>query len=101
MSAVLGGTTVNPNKALWESAAYTPPPPEGFISPMTWGIEANVIERFVAAGVPKEQVSFHRETYTFNSPQSPSAFVADFKTYYGPTMNAFAAAEQNGKAGDL
>ena len=30
------------------SAAYTPPPPEGFISPMTWGIEGNVIERFDA-----------------------------------------------------
>ena len=34
------------------SAAYTPPPPEGFVSPMTWGIESNVIERFGAAGVP-------------------------------------------------
>jgi len=83
------------------SSSYSPPPPEGFISPMTWGIEANVIERFGAAGIPKEKISFSNATYTFRSPGSPSAFVADFKDYYGPTMNAFAAAEQNGKAADL
>jgi SAM-dependent methyltransferase len=83
------------------SSAYSPPPPEGFISPMTWGIESNVIERFAAAGIPPEKISFVRDTYTFRSPGSPSAFVADFRDYYGPTMNAFAAAEQNGKAADL
>src|SRR6266545_3564450 len=47
------------------SSAYSPPPPNGFISPMTWGIEENVIERFGGAGVPEEKVSFERETYTF------------------------------------
>jgi ubiquinone/menaquinone biosynthesis C-methylase UbiE len=83
------------------SASYSPPPPEGFVSPMTWGIEAHVVERFGGAGVPKENVSCVRDTYTFNSPQPPSAFVADFRNYYGPTMNAFAAAEQSGKAADL
>ena len=64
-------------------------------------IESNVIERFGAAGIPAEQISFSRETYTFRSQGSPSAFVADFRNYYGPTMNAFAAAEQNGKAAAL
>jgi hypothetical protein len=83
------------------SSAYSPPPPEGFISPMTWGIESNVVERFGAVGIPADKISFAKETYTFRSPASPSAFVADFKNYYGPTMNAFAAAEQNGKAADL
>jgi len=83
------------------SSAYTPPPPEGFISPMTWGIEANVIERFAAAGIPGDRISFFRDTYTFRSPGTPSAFLADFRSYYGPTMNAFAAAEQNGKAAEL
>ena len=83
------------------SSAYSPPPPEGFVSPMTWGIEANVIERFAAAGIPAEKIAFSRDTYTFRSPGTPSAFVADFRNYYGPTMNAFAAAEQNGKAADL
>src|SRR6266550_466949 len=83
------------------SSSYSPPPPEGFISPMTWGIESNVIERFGVGGVPAEKISFSRDTYTFSSPGAPSAFVADFRDYYGPTMNAFAAAEQNGKAADL
>lgn len=48
------------------SSSYTPPPPEGFVSPMTWGVESNVIERFGAAGVPAEKISFLRETFTFN-----------------------------------
>jgi ubiquinone/menaquinone biosynthesis C-methylase UbiE len=83
------------------SASYSPPPPEGFVSPMTWGIESNVIERFGAAGVPKEAISFVKDTYDFNFPGSPSEFVAAFRTYYGPTMNAFEAAEKSGRAGDL
>jgi ubiquinone/menaquinone biosynthesis C-methylase UbiE len=83
------------------SASYSPPPPEGFISPMTWGIESNVIERFAAAGVPKEMISFVRDTYTFNFPSPPSELVEAFRKYYGPTMNAFEAAEKNGRAGDL
>src|SRR5205809_710262 len=83
------------------SSSYSPPPPEGFVSPMTWGIESNVIERFAAAGVPAEKISFSRDTYTFRSPGSPSAFVTDFRNYYGPTMNAFAVAEQSGRAAEL
>ncbi len=83
------------------SSSYTPPLPEGFVSPMTWGIESNVIERFVAAGIFTQNVSFARDTFTFKSPQSPSAFLADFRSYYGPTMNAFAAAEQAGRADNL
>ena len=83
------------------SSSYSPPPPEGFISPMTWGVENSVIERFAGAGVPKEKVSFVRDTYIFNFPGSPSAFVDTFRKYYGPTMNAFEAAEKNGRSGDL
>jgi ubiquinone/menaquinone biosynthesis C-methylase UbiE len=83
------------------SSAYTPPPPEGFISPMLWGVESHVIERFGAAGVAKEQISFVKDTYTFIAPFSPLDFVAKFKNYYGPTMNAFEAAEKNGKAAEL
>ncbi len=83
------------------SSSYSPPPPEGFISPMTWGIENNVIERFAGAGVAKEKISFAKDTYTFNYPGAPSGTVAEFKKYYGPTMNAFEAAEKNGRAGDL
>ena len=83
------------------SSAYTPPPPEGFISPMLWGIEDHVTERFGKAGVPKENISFTKDTFTFNAPYSPAKFVEVFKNYYGPTMNAFEAAEKNGKATEL
>jgi ubiquinone/menaquinone biosynthesis C-methylase UbiE len=83
------------------SSAYSPPPPEGFISPMTWGVESNVTERFAGAGISKEKISFVRDTYIFNFPGTPSEFVGAFRKYYGPTMNAFEAAEKNGRAGDL
>jgi SAM-dependent methyltransferase len=83
------------------SSAYTPPPPEGFVSPMTWGIESHVVERFGAAGVPKEKIDFTRDTYTFNYPGTPAELVSEFRNYYGPTMNAFEAAERNGRAADL
>ena len=83
------------------SSSYAPPPPAGFISPMMWGVESNVIERFVGAGVPVEAISFAKDTYVFNFAGTPEAFVAAFRTYYGPTMNAFEAAEKNGRAGEL
>lgn len=83
------------------SSTYSPPPPDGFISPMTWGVESHAIDRFGAAGIPQEQISFTRDTYQFNYPGSPSAFVDAFRQYYGPTMNAFDAAEKTGRANDL
>ena len=83
------------------SSAYSPPPPEGFVSPMTWGVESHVEERFGKAGIPREKISFVRDTYTFESPGTPSSFVSDFRQYYGPTMNAFDAAGKNGRQEDL
>jgi SAM-dependent methyltransferase len=83
------------------SSSYSPPPPEGFVSPMTWGVEENVIERFASAGVPNEKISFERDTYTFNFPGAPSELLAAFRTYYGPTMNAFEAASATGREADL
>jgi SAM-dependent methyltransferase len=83
------------------SSAYTPPPPEGFVSPMTWGMEDKVTERFAAAGVPAQSVSFLRSTFTFRHPGPPSALLEAFRKFYGPTMNAFEAAEKNGRAADL
>lgn len=83
------------------SASYSPPPPEGFISPMTWGIENNVIERFASAGVSKANIAFVRDTFTFKSPGSPTELVNSFRKYYGPTMNAFEAAEKSGKTDSL
>src|SRR5881296_3472355 len=83
------------------SASYSPPPPEGFVSPMTWGVEANVIERFVAAGIPADRVACDRDTFVFNAPVAPTELLGWFRSYYGPTMNAYAAAEATGRADDL
>jgi SAM-dependent methyltransferase len=83
------------------SSSYAPAPPNGFVSPMTWGVESTVIERFASAGVPAEKISFARDTFIFNFSGTPSAFVNEFRRYYGPTMNAFDAAEKEGRAFDL
>jgi len=83
------------------SATYSPPPPEGFVSPMSWGVESNVIERFGAAGVPKDRISFVRDTYTFRFASPPTQLVDAFRQYYGPTMNAFEAAEKSGRSEEL
>jgi ubiquinone/menaquinone biosynthesis C-methylase UbiE len=84
------------------SSAFTPPPPEGFVSPMTWGLETHVVVRFGQAGVPPEKITMTKDTFHFKSPdKSPEHFVDSFRRYYGPTMNAFEAAERNGKAEEL
>jgi SAM-dependent methyltransferase len=83
------------------SSAYSPPPPEGFISPMRWGVESDVIERFGAAGISAEKISCVKDTFVFNFAGSPAEFVDAFRNYYGPTMNAFEAAGKNGRADDL
>jgi SAM-dependent methyltransferase len=82
-------------------SAYTPPPPEGFVSPMTWGVEDHVKERFTQAGASPESISFERGTFTFDFAGTPADAVANFRDYYGPTMNAFDAARANGKDGEL
>ncbi|HSC55293.1 MAG TPA: class I SAM-dependent methyltransferase [Phnomibacter sp.] len=81
--------------------SYMPPPPEGFVSPMLWGVEEEVGKRFEAAGITKEKISFDRDTFRFEAAYAPAQFVQIFKKYYGPTINAFEAAEQNGKAAQL
>lgn len=84
------------------SAAFTPPPPDGFISPMLWGVESHIVERFAAAGVAKEQIKFERDTFYFRSPiLTPAQFIEMFREFYGPTMNAFEAATKNGQAAEL
>ena len=83
------------------SSAFTPPPPEGFVSPMLWGVEANILERFEKAGVPASSIAMAPETYLFEGPGTPESYIEEFRQYYGPTMNAFEAAEKNGKEGEL
>lgn len=83
------------------SAAYTPPPPEGFVSPVTWGQEIHVLERFGAAGISADHVICRPDTYTFRFAGPPSEFLARFRNWYGPTMNAFEAADKDGRADAL
>jgi ubiquinone/menaquinone biosynthesis C-methylase UbiE len=83
------------------SAQYSPPPPEGFVSPITWGVEDNVIERFAGAGVTAEKISFSRENWVFDYPGTPTDVLAMFRKFYGPMMNAFEAAETNSRSADL
>ena len=83
------------------SAAYTPPPPDGFVSPVTWGVEANVRERFGAVGIAPSQIQCERETYVFRHPGPPEELVGAFRHFYGPTMNAFAATAESGRSDEL
>jgi SAM-dependent methyltransferase len=80
------------------SSAYTPPPAEGFISPMLWGKEEHVTERFTSAGIPQENITFQKESFTFKVDCTPTEYLGMFRQYYGPTMNAFDAAEKGGQA---
>jgi ubiquinone/menaquinone biosynthesis C-methylase UbiE len=84
------------------SSNFTPPPPEGFISPMTWGVDTHIVERFGKAGVPAERISMLKDTYYFAHPhKGPAEFIELFEAYYGPTMNAVEAARKNGKTEEL
>ena len=83
------------------SSAFVPPPPEGFISPMTWGVEANVLERFGKAGIAETNIKMVKDTFWFVAPLTEQQFIDLFKNYYGPTMNAFEAATKNGKEHEL
>ena len=84
------------------SSAYSPPPPEGFVSPMTWGVEERghrTVHR------RRRAVREHRvpngTRIASSIPPHPPSVVGEFRNYYGPTMNAFAAAEENGRTADL
>ena len=83
------------------SSSYTPPPPEGFVSPMAWGVEDSVIERFARAGISADRIAFQRASYTFNYPGSPSEFLGEFRAFYGPTMMAYEAAAAEGRQAEL
>ena len=103
---VMGNWTPNDptfvSQLLKISSSFMPPPPEGFVSPMTWGSDTHIIERFGQAGVASEKISMVKDTYHFISPhKSPTDFIELFRRFYGPTMNAFEAAEKNGEVEEL
>jgi len=66
------------------------PPPAGTKSPMLWGSRARLAEMFAPAAI-----SIGAEPRHFNFRyRSPEHFVEVFKTYYGPTLKAFAALDE-------
>lgn len=84
------------------SASYLPPPPEGFVSPVTWGMEAHVQERFGKAGAAADRITCARETWMFTLRDKPPLdLLQAFWDFYGPTMNAVAAADAAGRKADL
>jgi ubiquinone/menaquinone biosynthesis C-methylase UbiE len=83
------------------SSTYSPPPPEGFVSPMTWGVVDQVEGRFRSTGAPIEAILCTPDTFVFDVDESPTEFLGRFRNYYGPTMNAFEAAEADGRADEL
>ncbi|TGM12996.1 class I SAM-dependent methyltransferase [Leptospira selangorensis] len=84
------------------SSSFSPPPPEGFVNPMTWGMKAYIMDYFAKAGVKAEKISLLKDTYSFISPdKTPEDLIESLRKYYGPTMNAFESAEKNGKVDKL
>ena len=84
------------------SSSFMPPPPDGFVSPMTWGVDSHVVERFGRAGVPRERISMVKDTFHFTSPdKGPAYIIESFRRFYGPTMNAFEAAAKSEKVEEL
>ena len=83
------------------SSAYTPPPPQGFVSPLLWGDKEQVRARFAVQGELPSNISFERATWCFRHSGPPTELFEIFRDYYGPTMNAFEAASKDGRASDL
>ena len=84
------------------SSSFQSAPPDGFVSPMTWGVESHIIERFGRAGVAPEQISMVEDTYSFvAADKSPADVIELFRRFYGPTMNAYEAVQRTGAVEQL
>lgn len=71
------------------------PPPAAMPSPLLWGLEEKVRERF-GDGVSKVQTT--PRILTFSFPFSPAEVVEHFRVYYGPTYKAFGALDETKQA---
>jgi ubiquinone/menaquinone biosynthesis C-methylase UbiE len=69
------------------------PPPAGVPSPMAWGTEDRLLELFAG----QARVDIVRRQFTFRY-ESAQAFFDAFKTYYGPTVRAWAALDEAGRS---
>jgi len=70
------------------------PPPAGLRSPIQWGTEARLRELFIGQIGDLKVV---KRFYTFRD-RSPEHFVDYWRTYYGPTLKAFDAVGESGRA---
>jgi hypothetical protein len=70
------------------------PPPKGAPSPFAWGTVAGLEALF---GARAADMQVHRRDFAFRY-RSPQHFVDVFRTWYGPTVKAFAALDEAGKA---
>lgn len=75
-------------------ATHVPPPP-GMTSPVLWGKDDVVRERF-GNGVSKIETTPRIVKFAF--PFSPAEVVEHFRIYYGPTNKAFGALDENKQA---
>lgn len=82
-------------------SAYMPPPPEGSVSPMSWGDPEEVKARFTGAGMDAAGIACTAATWTFRHDGPPSEFLEMFRNFYGPTMNAFEAAARDDREEEL
>jgi len=75
------------------TAAHTPPPPN-IPSPLLWGDEVTVRERLRSAA----EIRLTRRMISFRLPMTPEETVDYFRAWYGPTLRAFAALGEDGRA---
>jgi hypothetical protein len=78
---------------LFRTVAGHVPPAAGVASPMLWGTEGYLRELF-GGGIASLEVV--ERTFTFRF-RSPDEFVEFFRTWYGPTVKAFAALDADGR----
>jgi SAM-dependent methyltransferase len=71
------------------------PPPPGMPSPVLWGVEETVRERF-AEGISKLETRLQKITWVF--PFSPAEVVEHFRLYYGPSQKAFGSLDEEKQA---
>jgi len=71
------------------------PPPAGMPSPVLWGVEETVRERF-GQGISTLETRLQKITWVF--PFSPAEVVEYFRSYYGPTQKAFGLLDEEKQA---
>lgn len=71
------------------------PPPAGMPSPVLWGVEETVRERF---GEGISELRATPQIIKFGFPFSPAEVVEHFRSYYGPTQKAFGLLDETKQA---